>query len=165
MNYYDYRATVEFSLQSLPANAVVTSAAFSYEVGAQHFAGALGGPCPLQIYYQDGVDGVATSADFGRTPSFTLATQMIDKLGVYTAGFADVSPLNNRSSLFPTGYVGFVLASLAWDTEADIYFSDVPPPHTQQLPTLTISYVVPEPGSVGVLGVGMMMLLRRRGGH
>jgi hypothetical protein len=35
-------------------------------------------------------------------------------------------------------------------------------PPSVQLPRLAITYAVPEPASVGMLGVGVLMLLRRR---
>jgi hypothetical protein len=146
--------TVEFSLASLPAGAVITSATINYKITQLQYGNA---PAPhLIVTAHDGVDGVATLADIGKTPSVTVLSQQIPILGVYTSTFTDLSFLNDRGNKLPSGYLGLNFSDNDFGYSESVSVAQADGPH------LTITYALPEPASVGMLGVGVLMLLRRR---
>jgi hypothetical protein len=156
-----YLALLEFSLAPLPGNAVVTSASLTYEAGL----GVLTHnpvPCAISITMRDGKDGIATLDDVFRSPSEVEASFVISENGVQTTPLSDISFLNQRSTYFPTGYVSFSFGPGTSNADVTIVHHQLPSTIIDQLPILTITYSVPEPASVGVLGAASLMLLRRR---
>jgi hypothetical protein len=155
-----YSYMLEYSLASLPSTAVVTSATVSYDVTAV-IAGHVGLDTPvpfqLQVSMHDGVDGQTTYANMFNSPTLDLPVQTILTPGLYTSDISDLSFLKTRSAHFPGGYMALNFTDVGYFyTRGEISLSS-------STPVVTINYTLaPEPASLGSLGVGMLMLLRRR---
>ena len=163
-----YSGVLEYSLASLPADAVVTRATITCNLldvsdGLTFKPPPPVGPTPppfmWTIYMYDGKDGQVTLADVSRSPEVFAATETLkasSSPSLHTTTLINnVYFLNQRSFWIPSGYLGIELDDTgeAWTgATVDLVVS----------PALTLTYTVPEPASVGMLGVGILMLSRRR---
>jgi hypothetical protein len=170
-HYYYYRAVIRFDLSSLPAHSTIQSATLTFHSGA--------GGAGTSIYRltnsftQTGVtwesrNGTndwsdwATSKDQDRITTATSAgTGAINSLITYDVttdvqllangtpndGWVILGPENGSPSKPPTGSSSQIL-----------YLSS----STANEPVLKITYSVPEPASLSLLGMGGLLLLRRR---
>jgi hypothetical protein len=151
---------LEYSLGSLPAGAVITGATVAYSLtgvlNGVTFPQGVGTSTPpiLSLSMFDGGDGVVTLADMLK-PDVEVGLQTAPVVGLNTFTLADLSGLNLR----PGPYVGFSLLDVgAHGSGASMALG-------ASGPILTIDYVMaPEPASAGVLGAGVVLLLRRRRG-
>lgn len=148
---------LEYSLASLPGNAVVTAASFTYEVGLTNTSGQ-GAPV-IDLLLYDGGDGEVTLEESGGV--FPVGqSDALTSLDVYTTDFASVDALNNRATNFPNGYVGLCLFNFVESYDVSIWSAEDAQAYGFQPPVITITYVVPEPASLSLLvAVGTVLLI------
>lgn len=153
---------LEYSLASLPGNAIVTSASFTYEV---NLVSTSGDSRPiLECVLYDGVDGQVTIDDAYKSPFFWVAASGgLASPGIYTTDFSDISELNNRATNFPSGYVGLGIVNSVEAVQARIWSAEDAQAYGFQAPVITITYMVPEPGGLALLiAAGAVLLIWRR---
>lgn len=152
---------LEYSLASLPSDATVTSASFTYTVDLITYP-----PDPsLSLNLYDGGDGATTLADISKNTWNVAQSQDYTSVGVYTTNFFSVIPLNDRAENFPSGYLGLSLFPRIDGKQTGITSKEYAALLGEQAPVLTITYSVPEPGSLAVVALTVLapgLMLRRR---
>jgi hypothetical protein len=148
---------LEYSLASLPSNATVTAASFTYGVDLITHTSSAYPSLTLDLY--DGGDGQVTISDLYKNGFNVAQSQDLTGLGTYTTNFFSVIPLNNRATNFPSGYLGFQVFPRVEGYQAGLRSAEDAQQFGGQAPVLTITYTVPEPGSLALLGTAGALLL------
>jgi len=180
------QALVRFSLAGLPANAGITSATLTYQTGGGDLFTS-GRTVDLFRLLQSWVEGDGGTGDpFGSTGVTWNSRDKGGSLSSWNTPGAKGSGTDRASTATATGVtpVGIVLS---FDVTGDVQFFEANPSlnhgwivdvtqaytsgpfinlqsrETSTDPTLTINYVVPEPASAGLLALGAIAFVRRRG--
>lgn len=148
---------LKYSLASLPSNATVTSASFTYGVNLVSSPNGTHPSFSISLY--DGGNSQVTMADLSKDLVNVAQSQDLS-LGTYTTDFFSVSALNNRNTSFPSGYVGVNLFPRIESYQARVSSVEQARQYGDQAPVVTITYTVPEPASIALLGAaGALALL------
>lgn len=149
------RAIMEFSLASLPANAVVTSASFSI------YAGAVTVPqADLLGFYGYTGDGTVTASDYG---AGTLLAQYTSPVVFGDYNSIDATSFVQSLVAADATYAGFVVRNdTTAGTVVNIYTGYLPQYNYYNAPRLTIEYT-PAPAAAAVpaptaAGAGVVLL-------
>lgn len=142
---FETRAAIEYPLTGIPANAAISSAAFNYTESDDANNG-------VQVVGYSG-DGTVNFADMTR--SGTLLSGSLTN-GVREFGNQTLDVTSHVQSLYASNasHLGLLLVPTVGTPQGSF---------TQYIRgTLQVTYVVPEPATLGAIGVALPMLRRRR---
>ena len=168
MNVNDYKPHIRFDLSALPENAVITDASFTLDFGDSS-SGLIHSVRTLD----DGTTGDKTPAEGGWDESASLwdsyPTMNPDRIGEARG----VSGLQTFTNFTGTGGEDLLVEFLNNDTNGLVTLVVYGGTNSKavaatkentdglQFPTLEIQYI-PEPATMGLLGIGAVGLLRRK---
>jgi hypothetical protein len=152
------QAVIDFKLSSIPTGASITSVSFSFDETAEANSNGL---VSINGYGRTGsigsADAGASATLYGTYSSVTLG------LGNHSVALNSAADTGVQSLLGTSQDLGIRLTEDASDTNTSLGSIEESPGFTA--PTLSVSYSVPEPvslGVVGILGFGLLTGRTRR---
>jgi hypothetical protein len=100
-----------------------------------------------------------TYADLSKNLINVAQSQDITGAGTYTTDFFSVWALNNRATNFPSGFLGLDLFARVEGYQTGIWSIEDAQQFGFQAPVLTITYTVPEPAGLSLVGTASALLL------